>query len=217
MTRWQILRELLAAARDPERLGDVAVLKSELGGVRAREEVERALTPVRGYHPPVDLEALRQQEAGTFGREYVRFLDANGIRPITLHGSSLPGELVARNALNARYGVVHDMLHVLLGFDTSWPGEVGVWAFVGVQGWSRQFSLASWMSLLVAPLRAPLRLGDCLRAWQRGRRQGEAARLVIAERLEELLALPLAEARGLLQVNEGTDGYLPALDPAQAA
>ena len=44
-------------------------------------------------------------------------------------------ELLARNAFSIRYALIHDMVHVLTGFDASWVGEVGVLAFVGGQNY----------------------------------------------------------------------------------
>ena len=199
MTRWQVFRALPSAVRDPARLGDVAVLKSELGGTRASAAVERRLDPVRGFHPRVDLARLRRMPEGSFGRAFARFLDDNGLSPFQ-PSTDLPADMVARNAFVARYGAIHDMVHVLLGFDATWAGEAGVWAFVGRQGYSGTFSVAGVASLLVAPLRSPLRLGAVWRAWRRGRAMAPGARLLILERLEDHLDRPLAEVRADLGI-----------------
>ena len=197
MTRWQVLRALLVAVRDPTRLGDVAVLKSELGGTRARPEIEARLAPVRGFHPRVDVAALRALPEGSFGRAFARFLDDEGLSPFQ-PSAALPADMVARNAFVARYGAIHDMVHVLLGFDASWAGEAGVWAFVGRQGYSHTFRVAGVAALLVAPLRSPLRLGAVWRAWRRGRALADGASLLVLERLEDHLERPLAEVRAEL-------------------
>ena len=59
MTRRQLFKALREAQADPTRIGDIPVYKGELGGTRARPEVEARLDAVRGYAPPIDLPALR--------------------------------------------------------------------------------------------------------------------------------------------------------------
>ncbi len=209
MTRWQLFREVRAAMADPARIGDVPALKSELGGTRARPEIEKQLDAVRGYHPQLDLAELAALPAGTFGHEYERFLRLNELQPIALTGALDP-ELVARNAFVVRYGIIHDMVHVLTGFDTTWPGEVGVWAFVGAQNWSATFRVAGFAALAVAPLRCPLQLRRAWACWKRGRAMAKRAPLLITLRLEEWLTRDLEEVRGELGLADAGAGYLPA-------
>ncbi|MCA9709325.1 MAG: hypothetical protein KDK70_26010 [Myxococcales bacterium] len=208
MTRWQALSEMRWAMKDPARLGDVAVYKAELGRLRARPEVEAQLDDVRGYAPRLDLSALAELPEGTFGREYARFMQTNAIYPIVPTDRVDPA-LIARNAFAVRYSIIHDMVHVLTGFDTSWPGEAGVWAFVGAQHYCSTFELAGVMSLLVAPLACPLRLGEAWRCWRRGRAMGKRAQRLLTLRLEEHLHRPLAQVRAELGIEGAGDGYLP--------
>lgn len=208
MTRWQLLSEFRAAMKDPERIGDAAVYKAELGRGRAYPEIEAKLDGVRGYMPRVDLDALARLPDGTFGREYARFLAANALHPIVPTDRVDP-ELIARNAFTVRYAIIHDMVHVITGFDTSWPGEAGVWAFIGAQRYSTTFRVASFMALLIAPLRTPLRIAEAWRCWRRGRAMGRRARLVLTERLEERFEQRLSELRAELGVEGADDGYLP--------
>lgn len=144
--RRRLIAELRAAVADPARIGDGPMLESALSGQRASPAIEAQLGAVRGYHPPLDLNALAALPASTFGAAYARFLQSNGLRPIVLSGR-LPPELVAENAFVARYGTIHDIVHALLGFEASWPGEDGVWAYVGAQGYSPMFRLAGWSAL----------------------------------------------------------------------
>ncbi len=210
MKRMELIREFRAAMKSTDRLGDVVVLKAELSGRSGcRPEVEATLGEVRGYHPRLDLDALAALPEGAFGREYVRFLRHNKLFPITLSGT-LPAEMVARNAFTVRYGIIHDMVHVLLGFDASWPGEVGVWAFIGGQDYGPTFNFAARMALLAAPFRCPLRLGEAWRAYVKGREMGRRARPVVAVRLEDLLDRPLEEVRAQLGIEGAARGYLPA-------
>jgi hypothetical protein len=65
------------------------------------------------------------------------------------------------------------------------------------------------MSLLVAPFRSPLRVGEAWRCWRRGRAMGRRARLVLAVRLEERFEQRLDDLRAELGVEGADDGYLP--------
>lgn len=205
-------RELLCAIReaqaDPARIGDVPVYKGELTKARARPEVEARLEGVRGYAPDIDLDALAALPDGTLGREYLRFLQANDLSPIRLTGNC-PADMVERNAFTVRYAIIHDMVHVLTGFDATWPGEVGVWAFVGGQNYSTGFRVAARVALFAALFRCPARLARAWRAYRRGWAMGEAAKLVIAERLEDRFAEPVATLRDELGIVDARDEYVP--------
>lgn len=195
----ELLQKIREAQADPALIGDVPVYKGELSRARARPEVEAQLDAVRGYAPPVDLDALARLPDGTLGREYLRFLQDNDLHPIVMTGNCDP-EMVARNAFTVRYAIIHDMVHVLTGFDASWPGEVGVWAFVGGQNYSAGFRGAAVMALLIAPFRCPLRLGQAWRSFRRGWRLGKRAKLLLAVRLEDYFDRPLDELRAELAI-----------------
>jgi ubiquinone biosynthesis protein COQ4 len=199
MTRLEILRALRVAMADPTRVHDVAVLKGALTGSRASARVEARLDAVRGFHPVLDLDALASLPSDTFGHAAAGFLRTHGLSPF-VPGDRLAPELLRENAFLARYGAIHDLVHVLLGFGPDWPGEVGVWAFVGAQRWSWGMTSAAVVALLVSPLRVPLRLGDCWRAFRRGWDAGRRAELLIAVRLEDHLERPLDAVRAELGI-----------------
>jgi ubiquinone biosynthesis protein Coq4 len=214
MTRWQAFTKLREVMKDPGRIGEIPIYKSEIGRVRAYPHVEALLADVRDYFPTIDLETLRALPGSTFGREYVRFLDENGLSPLVIP-DDMDRDMLARNAFNARYGVIHDMTHVLTGFDSSPAGESGVWAFVGAQGYSRTFAMASVVALLFHNLLAPLwvlvRPRQWLRGfplWFRGRRMGKRAKLLLPLRLEEHFSTDLATLRQDLDITETGPGYL---------
>lgn len=202
MSTLELLRKIREAQADPALIGDVPVYKGELSGARARPEVEAQLDAVRGYAPAVDLDALAQLPEGTLGREYLRFLQVNELHPIVLTGNCDP-EMVARNAFTVRYAIIHDMVHVLTGFDASWPGEVGVWAVVGGQNYSKGFRVTAIVALMFALVRCPLRLGEAWRSFRRGWAIGEGAKLLLAVRLEQHFARPLDELRSELGIEVG--------------
>ncbi|XP_072344181.1 ubiquinone biosynthesis protein COQ4 homolog, mitochondrial isoform X1 [Scyliorhinus torazame] len=80
----------------------------------------------------LDLASLRELPEGTFGKEYVRFLDVNRVTP----DSRMPVKFVDDEELAyviQRYREVHDFMHTLLGMPTNILGEVAVKWFEAVQ------------------------------------------------------------------------------------
>jgi ubiquinone biosynthesis protein Coq4 len=96
----------------------------------------------------------------------------------------------------ARYAVTHDMFHVLMGFDTSLAGEIGVLAFAAAQGYTR---VQRWIGLplaaLLYPLFSPRSTPAIFRALRRGWRMGKRARFLLGVRLEEKFDRPVSELR----------------------
>ncbi|XP_075690862.1 ubiquinone biosynthesis protein COQ4 homolog, mitochondrial isoform X3 [Rhinoderma darwinii] len=70
----------------------------------------------------LDIERFRELPDGTFGREYIRFLDVNHVTPDT----RMPVKFVDDQELAyvaQRYREVHDLMHTLLGMPTTMLGE----------------------------------------------------------------------------------------------
>ncbi|MFN7145151.1 MAG: Coq4 family protein, partial [Myxococcota bacterium] len=151
------LRDILAR-RDTLALGDFAVLKTDLAGVDVRPALRPLLEPVRGWLPPIDLDALAALPPNTFGHAYARFMRANGLAPFTVTDAIDPA-MRRRNAFGIRYATTHDMFHVLLDYGASWPGEMGVLAFAIGQGYTRSQLLGGVLAWLIYPFRCRFALG----------------------------------------------------------
>ncbi|NJN23330.1 MAG: hypothetical protein HC810_01565 [Acaryochloridaceae cyanobacterium RL_2_7] len=93
------------------------------------------LQELAGYFPAVDLEALRQLPEGTLGHAYAQHMQENGIYPLVI-SPDLQAE-AHQDPFALRYTATHDIFHVLLGFDTSYAGEMGVFAFTVAQNYSQ--------------------------------------------------------------------------------
>ncbi|KXS17770.1 Coq4-domain-containing protein [Gonapodya prolifera JEL478] len=78
----------------------------------------------------VDLDALRQLPNGTFGREYVRWLDAEGVGPDSREPVKYVDDAVLAYVMQ-RYRQVHDFWHVVTGMSVSVEAELAVkwWEF----------------------------------------------------------------------------------------
>lgn len=174
-------------------LGDFAILKADAMGATASPEVEAQLAAVRGWMPRIDLAALRALPDGTFGREYARHMDHNGLAPFEVS----PGleDEVRRNTFVVRYALTHDIFHLLLGFDTSWAGELGVLAFAAAQRYSGHLSLSLTIARVLYRLRDPRHWRAIGQAGRRGWAMGERAPFLLGVRFEEQWDRPLHEVR----------------------
>ena len=190
--------ETIRAFRAGAPLGDVAVLKFAALSAPPRG-INAKLEALRGYAPEQSLPVLRALPAGTLGREYARFLDANGITPLTI--SPHIKERFHENPYVLRYATTHDLHHVLAGFDTGLAGEAGAYAFTVAQGSSPGGRGMLGLVRLVYPLFSPT---QARRIWHNirvGLALGAAARLVIAEPLEAWFDQPLERVRERLGID----------------
>ncbi|RXM30162.1 Ubiquinone biosynthesis protein COQ4-like, mitochondrial, partial [Acipenser ruthenus] len=80
----------------------------------------------------LDLERLGTMPDGSFGREYLRFLDENGVTPDSRADVKFVDDEELAFVIQ-RYREVHDLMHTLLGMPTNMLGEVVVKWFEAVQ------------------------------------------------------------------------------------
>ncbi|MEA5451157.1 Coq4 family protein [Leptolyngbya sp. CCNP1308] len=194
-------KQLLQAIRkirshEGTNLGDFAILKADALGAKASDAVMAQLEPVVGYYPPIDLDALSQLPEGTFGYEYAHHMQTNHLSPFNIS----PGldEVAWRNVFALRYAITHDIFHVLLGFDTSYAGEIGVLAFAVAQNYSSAQRLGLWMASALYPLLAPGQTGEILANRRRGLALGQQAQCLLGTRFEEMWEMPLDAVRQAL-------------------
>ena len=192
---WARVRLLRALRADPARIGDASVLQSDLLGVRMRDDIRARVEGMCAHsncdrlRPRLDHAALRRSPPGTFGRAYADFCAANAVVPATI--SDAFADDARRNPAIARYICLHDMFHVLLGCDTSLPGELRITAFIMEQ---RYFAAGKpFLALLaiVAPLLRPHEFKQIRENMQLGRELARRAPILVAEPLEDWLAADL--------------------------
>lgn len=189
------LRRLIGLFRHAStRSGDIAIYKADvlLGQVSPRQR--QALASIEPLIPTLDIHALRELPADSFGRAYAEFLDAHGLHPFTI-SEEVPSAVVDRNAHWARYALLHDMFHVLLGYGPDLAGEMGVYAFSLAQRTSTLFWIYLPLAWLVMPLLAPHRVPQMIRNFRRGFRLGRALDNMLARRLEGRFTVPLEQLR----------------------
>lgn len=200
--RWRQILEVNRARLAGAPLGDIAAMKFAMLAdpppeLRARLREQGAMCL------DVELAALRAMPEGSVGRAYARHLDDGGLAPLVVSP-----ELRRRHAddlYGLRYATTHDLFHVLTGFSTTPAGEIGLFAFMIGQGFTRRRQL--WISALVYTLLLPLHVPGVWHNLRVGLRMASAARNLLTEPLEDLLTRPLVDVRRELG--------LP-LDPAAA-
>lgn len=179
-------------------IADIAVLKADAFGTRGNATCERRLAGLdRLDGADHDLDALAALPQHTFGYAYARFMLDNGLSPFVLTDEVAP-EVRRRNAFAIRYATTHDMFHVLLGFDTSWPGELGVLGFAVGQGYTGWQVFAAVLAFVLYPFLCGFRVRALIRAWRRGLRLGRRASYLLALPLEQRFEEDLGDLRAEL-------------------
>jgi len=203
MSRLQAFRDFRAALREG-RLGDAALLKADaVGGGSVDREVAERLREL-GPFPDIDPEPLRQLPRGTLGREYIELLDANGLSPFRLSDRIDPA-VIERQIFVARYSLVHDVFHILTGFDTSWAGELGVWSFVASQRYARAHWIAVALACVIYPFLAITQVPRMWKNLRRGIAMGRRARPLLFIPFEHLWSRSVADLRRELDVDAASE------------
>jgi ubiquinone biosynthesis protein Coq4 len=140
-------------------------------------------------------------------------MDRNGLDPASI--PTLPDDDDAKY-VRAHLYETHDLWHVATGFGTDVAGELGLQAFYQAQlpGKLPAAILASGFlnTLVFSFAQRDVRLREIARGWLLGRR----SRPLFGVRWDDLMALPLDEARARLGLDvAAVDRALPAAEPVQ--
>jgi ubiquinone biosynthesis protein COQ4 len=184
---------------DPVNLGAVRdhVARDGVGAAALRER-----SRVR-----VDIASLRALPPGTLGRAFAEHMIANDLDPAAI--PTLPdGDELAY--IRAHLYETHDLWHVVTGFGTDVPGELGLQAFYSAQLPGKlptAILAAAFVNTLVKHFEErDARLQQIVRGFVLGRR----ARQLFGVRWDELWSTPLVEVRRLLDVDlAALDTLLP--------
>ncbi|XP_061150061.1 ubiquinone biosynthesis protein COQ4 homolog, mitochondrial isoform X2 [Syngnathus typhle] len=132
----------VAALQDPYRHDMVAVLGETTGHLALLNLRDRMRNDPEGYtilteRPRIrlstlDLQKMASLPEGSFGREYLRFLDDNHVTPDSRANVKFVDDEELAYVMQ-RYREVHDLLHTLLGMPTNMLGEVAVKWFEAAQ------------------------------------------------------------------------------------
>ncbi|MEM7136382.1 MAG: Coq4 family protein [Myxococcota bacterium] len=192
MGRLQSLRKAVSAYR-AGRIGDAAAYKAGLLQATPYPEVAEALSRLETPLPALSLDTLGECALGTLGRTYADHMRREDLTPLDLSDEARRD--LGEHVLGLRYTLLHDLFHVLLDFDTSWAGELGVWEFVGAQRYCPQYERAARWAWRVYPLLAPSEMSAFRANSARAKATAARASCIIAHDFTRSWAEPLDVVR----------------------
>jgi ubiquinone biosynthesis protein COQ4 len=209
------LRALVGLARDTRRTDHVFTIIAALSGnthERTYQAFRRTPHGARLLRERPSLAAaladqgrLREMREGSLGREYLKFMNRAGITSDGLVAAQDarrdPNATLevddARQYVADRLRDMHDLWHVLTEYGADDTGEIAnLWFSVGQFGNPGMAFIAFFGTIGGHPGRGFAWPRYCYRAYLRGRR----ALPLVSEPIEEMLELPIAEARRRLRI-----------------
>ena len=201
----QLAANFVAIVRDPKRLDDVLDLSDRIAEREDAEEILAQMQPellqaardARHWTPPPPLAALRELPDGTLGREYARFMDANGLVPEALSRPVGDDDLAH---LRAAMRSSHDIWHVATGWTPDLMGELGLQAFYLAQLRVPFPAFILAAGLLHTVLKRREHFFDVVDAIAEGWRQGSEAEPLVGVDWTDWMALPVDEVQTRLGI-----------------
>ena len=191
--------QAIKALNNSENIGDFALLKADALGAKANSEIAQKMQTVKGYYPQIDLAQLAQLPQGTFGYEYAMFMQQNKLQTINI--SPELTQIANNNVFAVRYAITHDIFHVLLGFDTTYAGEMGVLAFAVEQKYSNSQTISLWLAQILYPILTPHQTRAIFANKRRGKALAKQAVFLLNYRFENCWTEPLAVVRQKLGID----------------
>lgn len=212
---WRAIKAIGRLARNTEDTTQVFEIIHALSGDCLQRTYERALSLPEGQRlirekPSLNAllenrDRLGAMREGSLGREYLRFMiegeiTANGL--IGAQDAVRPNDDVPEHDPNPdrfyverRLVEMHDLWHVLTGYGRDDTGELAnLWFSFGQFG-QLGMGFIAFMGTLDGPAR-PSWYGFMRAAYRRGR----SAKFLVATPMEQMLELPIAEARACLDI-----------------
>lgn len=200
---FSILRAFVILVVDPKKTQEILRLAKAMHRAGLYDPVIQRMTSdprvaqmfkekyVRGL---IDIESLSRLPAGTLGREFVNFVVRNNLDPNYFHEENRKIEN-DNDYYEVRLRETHDIWHVILGFDTDEPGEVGVQGFMIAQFAPPLSAFLIGGSFFRVLFNYPTRLFVYVESISRGFQLGVTCPPFMAEKWEEHWTEPLASVR----------------------
>ena len=170
-------------------------------GLPSDPQVEAALV-ARPRIAPVDMESLLALPEGTLGHAWASFMRSKGF--------SLEDLAPQHNGegdfwISTHMRETHDLTHLLTGFDTDIPGEMGVQGFNAAQlpGLPVPYLLFAGVLLNCAGFQGPEAAKARITSFMRGYALGQQSRLLFGLDWSQWWSRPLAEVRAELGLSNG--------------
>jgi ubiquinone biosynthesis protein COQ4 len=203
-------RSLFKIAKDPDDVSQFFLcseLLSRLGAFGQMEQVLRSspeavrLIERRTQLRPKELSEFLRKREGTLGRSFAEFLVLNGLDP------NFYPPIEARTDADyvvLRMRQMHDIIHVITGFDASPEGELGLQGFLLGQMASPLSMILIGGAALTLPFHQQEKWVRYMTNISRGWTMGREARLCFGVDWDSLWDLPLEEVRRELGLGAGS-------------
>jgi ubiquinone biosynthesis protein Coq4 len=198
-----LLLKSLNAMREG-RFGDAGVYKAVALTAAPYPDTLNAVNRLSEPLPDFATMTSSSMPGGSLGQAFATFVAKYGITPLSI-SPKVRSEVAPLNIVAARYLLVHDVFHVLLGFDISRPGELAVWSFVAAQHYSRSYERAAALANVVYPLAEPSARTELRRQRAQAIELARDCACLIAQPLEQYWSVPLAEVRRELGIRSTDD------------
>lgn len=167
---------------------------------------QRAFLDEGYFSSPLDLDMLKDMQEGSLGRGYYDFIVSNelekniAVNYRDFHQSLETSGQLDRMPAPLRYAIIrgfqiHDLLHVLTGYEPTPDGEIALQAFCLAQIRFPYFGM--WMSVVTTrmTLLDPKTIGPMMDAITDGWQYGRQAANLQFQKWETMLDRPLADIR----------------------
>jgi len=209
---FRAIRKLLANPDDTAQVFEIIRALSGNTGERAYKRFRASETGRRILEERRELidtlrdgDALRALPPGSLGRTYAEFIEREQISADGLVAASEQRGPVVDDPQRALFGArlrdMHDLWHVVTGYQRDLVGEASLLAFTFAQLWNPGIGFI----VLVAYLRARGDFQPARKMIRHGFGRGRRAAWLPGQDWEALLAMPLEEVRSQLRVGSPPD------------
>ncbi|RYZ81481.1 MAG: hypothetical protein EOP06_23390 [Proteobacteria bacterium] len=208
----------LSVIRDPSKTD--AVLRSAQGLI-TEERFAPALNHLRSLPgadqilrekrllPSMDLTRLKSYPSDSLGYVYSRHMEMNKLDP-EFYDVDFSDDMTY---VFYRYGKIHDLLHILTGFDTSIEGEIGLLSYSYAQNRGSGSLLTAVLGLLHGLLYKPKELYQYASTFVAGWQMGRAGAPFFTLDWEWALKQDVTEVRQRLRLPNSSGGTNESIAP----
>ncbi len=199
-----VLKGVLSLVKDPTQTESVydiedGMKQSEAMNVATQfmlAEPEIAVLAQEKYLAPIpDIPTLLQCPPDSLGYAYATYISTSGFDPAFYRSMSIEDDT---SYLLLRLRQTHDIWHVVTGFSTDVPGELGLKAFELAQTRRTMAGILIAGGFVKCLLQTPTELDLLLDRIAQGYRMGNRAKPLLAQKWEENWDRPLTEWRSEL-------------------
>ncbi|OUL37532.1 hypothetical protein BV372_00790 [Nostoc sp. T09] len=196
-----VLKSLVCLFKEPGNLDYVYDLEDGLRKTKANSLVldwlktqpEVAQLIQERYIAPIpDIEKLLQYPEGSLGYAYASYIKKSGFDPGFYRQIQVEDDI---SYVLLRTRQTHDIWHVITGFNTDGPGEIGLKAFEIAQTRRNLAVALVAVALLLTLIKAPDVLPDLLEQITLGYKMGSKVKPLFAQKWEEHWDKPLYQWR----------------------